>query len=339
MKKLLFILGLAFLAAGAFLAWFVPRAWFRTPAEPYAQTKLTVGENWDAARTAQELKKHGAIDSASGYRLYAWIDKATDKPRPGEYEVFLNDNYRSLARSLFRGPQRNETEIRVLEGLSLKQQGDVLEKYGVKRDDFEQWAGDGHPFPRELRELFPFLALLPPDASLEGYLYPDTYRVWQDQLPMGLIEKQLSRFQKLTAGMIEAAGNQGRNFHDVVILASIVEKEAKGADDRKVVAGIYLNRLKLGMRLQSDATVNYITGAGRARPSLKDLEAESPYNTYRNDGLPPGPICSPSLESIEAALNPTQSDYFYYLHDGQGSSYYAKTLEEHKKNRFKAYGE
>jgi UPF0755 protein len=339
MKQFILIIGLLFLAAGASLAWFMPRAWFRTATEPYAQARITVGENWDAARTAQELKKIGAIDSEFGYRIYAYIDKAANEPRAGEYDVFLVSNYRNLARQLFRGPERDEVEIRILEGLSLKQQGDILEKYGVKREEFEQWAGDGHPFPRELRELFPFLSILPPDASLEGYLYPDTYRVWKDQLPMGLIEKQLSRFQKLTQGMIEAASNQGRNFHDVVTLASIVEKEAARGDDRKIVAGIYLNRLKKGMRLQSDATVNYITGAGRARPTLKDLEADSPYNTYMHDGLPPGPIASPGIESIEAALNPTQTDYLFYLHDEQGKSYYARTLEEHKQNRYKAYGE
>lgn len=339
MKKFSLILGLVFFAIGACLAWFVPRAWFRTPGEPYSQTKITVGENWDAARTAQELKNLGAIDSELGYRLYAKLDKAADKPRAGEYGIFLADNYKSLARTLFRGPQRNEVEVRLIEGLSLKQQEEVLANYGVKREDFEKWAGDGHPFPRELRELFPFLEILPSGASLEGYLYPDTYRVWKDQLPMGLIEKQLTQFQKKTRGMAEDAAKQGRNFHDVVTLASIVEKEAAGAADRKVVAGIYLNRLKQGMRLQSDATVNYITGAGRARPTLKDLDANSPYNTYLHEGLPPGPIASPGIESIEAALHPTQTDYLYYLHDEQGKSYYAKTLEEHKQNRYKAYGE
>lgn len=339
MKKIILLIGLLFLAAGAFLAWFVPRAWLQVPKEPFTTKRITIGENWDAGQTAQALKAAGVIDSVSGYRLYAFLDKAADKPRSGEYDLFLNDNYRDIARSVFRGPQRDEVEVRIIEGLSLKQQEEILANYGVKREDFEQWAGDGHPFPRELRELFPFLSILPAGSSLEGYLYPDTYRVWKDQLPMGLIEKQLTQFQKKTQGMAEDAASQGRNFHDVVTLASIVEKEAAGAADRKVVAGIYLNRLKKGMRLQSDATVNYVTGAGRARPTLKDLEADSPYNTYTHDGLPPGPICSPSIESIEAALHPTQSDYLYYLHDEQGKSYYAKTLEEHRQNRYKAYGE
>jgi UPF0755 protein len=338
MKKILFIFGLIFLAAAGFLAWFVPRAWFRTPGAPYTTKKITIGEGWDASRAAQELKTLGIIDSDLGYRLYANLDKSADKPRAGEYDLLLNDNYRDIARRLYRGPQRDEVEIRVIEGLNLKQQEEILAGYGVKRDDFEDWVGDGHPFPRELRELFPFLEKLPPNASLEGYLYPDTYRVWKDQLPMGLIEKQLRQFQKKTQGMAEDAIGQGRNFHDVVTLASIVEKEATGADDRKIVAGIYLNRLKKGMRLQSDATVNYVTGAGRARPTLKDLDVESPYNTYTHDGLPPGPICSPGLDAIEAALHPTQTDYLYYLHDERGRSYYAKTLEEHKRNRLKAYG-
>ena len=93
------------------------------------------------------------------------------------------------------------------------------------------------------------------------------------------------------------------------------------------------------MPLQSDATINYITGSGRARPTLNELESESDYNTYQNKGLPPGPICNPGLDSLKAAYNPTKSSYYYYLHDKDGKIYYAKNLEEHKKNRWQAYHE
>lgn len=340
MKKILFIIGVLLIGAGAFLAWFVPRAWLKTPNEPYETKKITIGENWDADRTAQELKSAGLIDSELGYGLFAKIDKTAAKPKAGEYDVMLNENYKEIAKMFYRGPQRDEVEIRVIEGLSLAQEAEVAAGYKVNDEDFYALTGDAQrPFSKDLRTEYPFLAGLPDDATLEGYLFPDTYRVWRDQLPLGLIEKQLTVFQTKTVGMEDDAKRQGRDFRDVIILASIVEKEAANADDRKIVAGIYLNRLKKGMLLQSDATVNYVTGAGRARPVLKDLEADSPYNTYKHKGLPPGPICNPSLESIEAALNPTATDYLYYLHDDAGKSYYAKTLEEHKQNRFKAYGE
>ncbi|MBI5654747.1 endolytic transglycosylase MltG [Candidatus Uhrbacteria bacterium] len=340
MKKILFFLGVLLIGAGAFLAWFVPRAWLATPGEPYATKKITIGEDWDASRMAQELKKEGLIDSEFGYRMYAYFDKSADKPRAGEYDLFLKDSYRSIARTIFRGPQRDEVEIRIIEGLSLTQEAEVLAGYKTKVEDFYALTGNAkQPFSTELRTTFPFLEKLPVDATLEGYLFPETFRVWRDQLPLALIEKQLTVFEDRTKGMAEEAVKQGRDFRDVMILASIVEKEAAGADDRKIVAGIYLNRLKKGMLLQSDATVNYVTGAGRARPVLKDLDVDSPYNTYKHKGLPPGPICNPSLESIEAALHPTATDYLYYLHDDAGKSYYAKTLEEHKQNRYKAYGE
>ncbi len=340
MKKILFLLGVILIGAGAFLAWFVPRAWLATPNEPYATKKISIGEKWDAAQAAQALKKEGIIDSEFGYRIYSIIDKSANKPRAGEYDLFLNDSYRSIARSIFRGPQRDEVEVRVIEGLSLMQEAEILAGYKVKAEDFYALTGDAKkPLANEFRDSYPFLSKLPADATLEGYLFPNTFRVWRDQLPLSLIEKQLAEFKDKTSGMVEEAAKQNRDFRDVIILASIVEKEAAGADDRKVVAGIYLNRLKKGMLLQSDATVNYVTGAGRARPVLKDLDVESPYNTYKHKGLPPGPICNPSLESIQAALNPTASDYLYYLHDDKGRSYYARTLEEHKQNRFKAYGE
>jgi UPF0755 protein len=122
----------------------------------------------------------------------------------------------------------------------------------------------------------------------------------------------------------------------VVTLASVVEKEVKGDADRHIVAGIFLRRMKNGMRLQSDATVSYGLDAGQSIASAKDVTVNSPYNTYLRDGLPAGPIDNPSLSSIRAVLEPTDTPYYYFLTDKSGTVHYAKTFEEHKKNVQKA---
>lgn len=330
MKKILIVVAALLLFAGSFLAWFVPSAWYASPSPGTVAVSFTISSGTTVDGIATLLEQKGVITSAFGYELYARIDPATNRARPGSYRIPSGTNFRAVARILALGPERDETEVKILEGWTIADEAEELAKYGVQ--SFAPTAG-------EWVVDFPFLKNLPRSTSLEGYLFPDTYRVYSDQLPEGLIKKQLATFASVTDGMEAEALKQGRTMRDVLILASIVEKEATDLADKKVVAGIYLNRLNIGMALQSDATVNYVTHAGRARPTLEDLEAVSPYNTYKNKGLPPGPICNPGRDALEAALHPTPSDYLFYLHDAQGKSYYARNLEEHKQNRIRAYGE
>ncbi len=342
MRNILWFCGVLFIGAAIFLAWFVPGAWFMHPANGAPTFSISIPAGSDASAVATRLADKGIIVSAAGYDFYSLLDSAARHPRAGDYQMTSGMSYRAAARMLALGPEREEVEVKLIEGWNLNEIGAALEKFGVSSTEFLALTADASRDLQanpEWRDEFPFLASLPAHTSLEGYLYPNTYRVWKDQLPQGLIEKQLAEFQKTTTGMADQAAEQKRSFRDVLILASIVEKEATTPEDRKIVAGIYLNRLKLGMPLQSDATINYVTGAGRARPVLKDLEVSSPYNTYKHAGLPPGPICNPGAISLDAALHPTQTDYLYYLHDDQGKSYYAKTLQEHIRNRAKAYGE
>jgi UPF0755 protein len=173
---------------------------------------------------------------------------------------------------------------------------------------------------------------------MEGYLFPDTYRVYKDQLPDALLRKQLEEFALQTSGFEGVAASQKRTLPDVVILASIVEKEAATDADRSIVAGIFMHRLDEGMRLQSDATLNYVLQTGRSQLTYDEIENTSPYNTYRYEGLPPGPISNPGKASLDAALHPAQTDYLFFLSDAQGKTYFARTLEEHAQNRIKAFG-
>jgi len=340
MRKLLLSVGLIFIGLAIFAAWFVPSAFFGSPTG--VKVRLEIPSDATADKIGEMLVSRGIIASSLGYRVYAYIDATAQHPRSGFYDVVPGSSYRSLARQFALGPSRDEFSFRLLEGQSLDDETAELLKLGVSATSVQDLIGDAHAdksFARALRQQYPFLKDLPDNASLEGYLFPDTYRVWKDQLPLGLVLKQLQTFSDKTSGMADEAVKQGRTFKDVMALASIVEKEGRTSEEKKVIAGIFLNRIKAGMRLQSDATVNYATRANRARPTLDDLNVESPYNTYRNDGLPPGPICNPGLDSIQAALNPTPSDYLYYLHDDQGKVYYAKTIDGHRENRRKAYNE
>ncbi len=340
MKKIALLLGVFFLLLAGFLAWFVPSAFFGTPGSSMIDVSLPEGT--DSKQVAQILAHKGIIASAWGYEIYSLIDRPAKNPKPGNYTVAPGASYRDLARVFALGPKRDEISIRILEGHTLDDVAKELSTHGVTLDEFSDLVGSRaleKQFAPALREQFEFLSDLPPDATLEGYLFPDTYRVWKDQLPLGFAFKQLQAFAKNTEGFAVEADAQGRDLHEIVIMASLVEKEGRTPEERRMIAGIIQNRLKMGMRLQLDSTVNYLTGSGRARSSLEDLEIESPYNTYQNAGLPPGPICNPGKDSLEAALRPRASDYYFYLHDDQGKVYYARNLEEHIANRYQAYGE
>jgi len=140
---------------------------------------------------------------------------------------------------------------------------------------------------------------------------------------------------KLTDELRQEIASQGRTIHEIVTLASILEHEAANDRDRPLIADIFWRRLAAGIPLQSDATVNYVTGKSLASPTIADTEIEHPYNTYRNRGLPPGPIGNPGLASIIAAIRPEANENLFYLHAPDGTTYYARTFEEHKANKVK----
>ena len=178
-------------------------------------------------------------------------------------------------------------------------------------------------------DLFPheFLHWMP-IRSLEGYLFPDTYR-----LPRGIPEREviralLDRFEQVVVPMWKAEGG-GRSLHEVITLASLVEREARLPQERALIAGVLYNRLRRGMRLEVDASVLYALGRHKSVVTYKDLEVNSPYNTYRHAGLPPGPIANPGLAAIRAALAPATTNYLYYVARPDGSHVFSRTYQEH----------
>lgn len=161
----------------------------------------------------------------------------------------------------------------------------------------------------------------------EGYLFPDTYRVFEDASPHDIVVLMRNNFEKKTASLNLSP--------DIVIMASLLEREAPSLGDRKIVAGILWKRIEAGMPLQVDAALTYATGRASLWLTADDLASDSPYNTYRHIGLPPGPIANPGLTSLESALEPTPSLYWYYLSDREGLLHYSATFEEHRGKKFK----
>lgn len=169
--------------------------------------------------------------------------------------------------------------------------------------------------------------------SYEGYLFPDTYFISKDSTLEDLIALMQETFEAKIKTVSEKIIASGLTQEEVIILASIIEREAKDIDSKRKVAGILHNRLNVGMPLQVDATFTYILGKTSAELTQDDLDIDSPYNTYTNTGLPPTPISNPGMESILAALEPVDTEYLYYLTDNAGVFHYAKTFEQHKANK------
>lgn len=293
----------------------------------------TVGE------VARKLQAQQVISSARSYRLFSWFSRTAKYPHAGIYQLQPGISYNAIARQLALGPEQEEVQLTIIEGWTLNDISSLLLMQRASSTQIETSMGkqaDRAAFDTKWREEFPFLREVPLTRSLEGYLFPDTYRVWQAQLPDGLIRKQLKEFgSKYGDVQVSTELTPLKDLDDVVILASVIEKEVRTPEDRRRVAGIFLRRLRLGIPLQSDATLTYITGSKRDRATAEELALETPYNSYRSKGLPPSPICNPASTAIDAVLHPIMGKDLYFLTDKDGKVYYAATLEEHVRNKRK----
>lgn len=342
MKRLFILtLSLIFLLAIVTGVWFlyVSKYSQESAGEPVT---ITVASQDHASSIAKQLQKSGLISWAFEYEWYAQTHQLADHPKEGEYVFRHGASLLRIATVLSKGPQRSERSVRLVEGKSLDENIEALSLSGIDTAPYTALVGRSlnvHPFDHALIQKYSFLSVIPDGQSLEGYLFPDTYHMFEDD-PASLVSKQLDQFEKvvMTRENMDAQQKSGMSWHEVMTLASIVQDEVRGVDEMKIVAGIFLNRLKIHMALQSDATVNYVLHHGKARSSAEDIQVDSPYNTYKYPGLPPGPISNPGSAAIEAVLNPQASDDLYFLTDEAGKLYTAKTLDEHVQNKQKAFG-
>lgn len=254
---------------------------------------------------------------------------------------------------LERLEKKPEVSISISEGQTLKEIGELLaEKKLSTESDFFRFAGtpkvsyikkDSITLSKDYSLKFDFLKDREDDSSLEGYLFPDTYRFYQDATADEIITKMLENFdRKLTPKMRTDIAAQGKTISQIIIMASLIEKEAPinyangDNHDAKIISGIFWNRLKKGQALQSCATLAYVLGENKAQYSEADTKTDSPFNTYLNKGLPPAPISNPGILAIEAAIYPTENDYNFFLTpSGTKNIIFSKTYEEHLMNKNK----
>lgn len=248
--------------------------------------------------------------------------------KAGTYRLSPDMSAAQIIERLARGgSDREDIAVTIPEGFTIRQIADAVESHKIVMDGAAlQKIATG---PTDA-----FSAPFPlPKKSLEGYLFPETYRFLPNSAPTKVVQSILDTFDKefysRHAGDIRKSG---RSLHEIVTIASLVEREAIGPEDRARIAGVIENRLKRKMRLEIDATLDYAKGRHLTRVLYKDLKDESPYNTYRHAGLPPGPIASPGLASLEAALRPEKHQYLYYVAMPGGPHVFARTMAEHLRN-------
>lgn len=315
------------------------------PASEGSQTVVFLVESGSSTKqVAKTLEEQNLISSSNVFLAYAYIHDASNKIQAGEYELSASMSIAEIIDVLTRGKViPSDRSITILEGWTNAQIAKDLEERGILES-----ASDFNNVLMNNEYEFRFNDIAKP-FKYEGFLYPDTYKINRNGTAQDLIQKMLANLDgKITDAMLEDIQSSGKNLTDVIILASIIEKEVgrnkaslTDADlelmqeERRLVASVFYNRLAIGMGLESDATVNYITGKGMRSVTLADTKIDSPYNTYRYKGLPPGPISNPSLDSILAAIYPTDSGYLYFLNSPEGQAYFGKTLQEHAQNREK----
>jgi len=285
-------------------------AWYTTNIEPVSQSKnltiFVIPKGQPTRTILKRLQAEGIIKSAPAAEIYLFLTKQRGLFQAGSFKLNPAMPITEITRALKTGTL--DTWITIPEGWRAEQIVDELKKQGLLENST----------PDELYQLF---------RRAEGRLFPDTYLFAKDSSAEQIIGKMTNNFEEKTS----AFGLQPSSL----VLASLVEREAKHDADRPLVASVFKNRLKIGMALQVDATLQY----PKATPQdwwptvySNDKNINSPYNTYKFPGLPPGPIANPGIEAMKAVLNPAETNYLYYISESDGTTHYAKNLEEHNSN-------
>lgn len=247
--------------------------------------------------------------------------------QPGKHTIEGNENFPQMLKKLQESPKEETIRFTVIEGMNIEQIAEKLDEEGIcTKDEFIE-AVQSYPLPEYIKKVDGV------KYALEGFLYPDTYEFYKDIKPTGIIEALNKRFDQVLNEVQRESGAMIEDIYDLTILASIVEKEAVVEGDRRKIASVYTNRMKIDMPLQSCPTVIYSIGNQfYDRDSLvvlnKDLEVESPYNTYKQKGLPPGPIGAPRKESLLAAMNPEETNYLYFIARDDGTHFFTNNYNE-----------
>lgn len=293
---------------------------------------IEIAQGAKAADVWRMLVNEGYSDRTIPWKYYGRVNDTAEKIQAGVYHVEAGDKVSIVIDRFARGETKsNEQSITFPEGFTEKQiAARVADRQGTSAAEFLDKTT-----PTGYTEKFLFLANVPTGRTLEGYLFPDTYRIAKDDAPKDVIVRMLGNFdKKVSQELRDEITQQNRTLDDVIIMASIIEKEVQSADDMAMVSGILWKRIDNGEGLYADATLEYIVNKN-GELTVQDLSLDSPYNTRKYRGLPPGPISNPGLSAILAAIRPKQSDYYYYLTTKDGKTVFAKTNDEHNRNKAK----
>lgn len=328
MKKFLALILLIAVIVGAAVAvgWF-----YRRVGEPYrgysgAEQFVEIPSGIGPRAIGERLIATGVVRDELTYRAALWLSGDATRLKAGEYRFDRPMTAAQVIDKIVRGDVY-VVNVTFREGLTIGEMAKVFEAQGL---------GQASAFVDAARDPAPIRALDPAARDLEGYLFPETYSLPRRADAAQLVRLMVERFMRVfDAGLRQAAEKRGLSVRQAVSLASLVEKETARSEERPLVAAVYANRLRLGMPLQCDPTVIYaLQLAGRYRGNIRkeDLTLDSPYNTYRYPGLPPGPIAAPGRGSLEAVVNPADVDFLYFVSRNDGSHEFARSLAEHNRN-------
>ena len=281
----------------------------------------------------KQLEEKGIISSQYAFAWEVATKKLSRKLIAGEYELDPQSSIQFILASFTAGKVvSHDIKVTFPEGFTIDLMAKRLQDKGLPGEAFEKLAMEPDA---DLRAKYPFLEDVPQGMPLEGFLFPDTYHFRPEADAREIVEAMLENFDtRISNQLVADATRTHKSFYDALIVASIVEEEGNNKENRGYIAGIFWNRLAINQPLQSDVTVNYASGIHKQKLYLQDIDIDSKYNTYKYAGLPPTPITNPGLESITASVYPTSSDYLYFITDPKnGQAYYAKTFDEHVKNR------
>lgn len=312
-RTLMIVLMVSALAVSfAAIAYEAVYASYRAPESLSTSMLVTIPEGTTLTDAARILEDKGIITSAQLLEWLVLLQQGEQHIKAGDYYFDSSLTAGEATRRLLAG-EFGLTPIRITipEGATTYQMADILE---------------------DKLERFDAITFLERTKHLEGYLFPDTYLFLPNASIEDVVRTMESTLYEKIAPLEESIEASGFSLHDILTVASLLEREARWPEEKRMIAGILYHRLEIGMPLQVDAVFGYIYGRETFHPKFSHLEIDSPYNTYKHSGLPPGPIASPGLESIEAALNPIESPYLFYLTGRDGTMYYSESYEQHLVN-------
>lgn len=321
------VIGLAAVPAAGFVV-YTQALRLLEPADPNgAAIEITIPRGASTSNIARILKDEGLIRHATAFTVLARLRGLDGAVKAGDYLLTPVDDAETILRKLVDG-QVLLLSFTVVEGLTVRDIIASLDSRGVAVEiELDAAIADPTMIPRLLTDEELELALA--GEPLEGWLFPDTYRVSRDRTAQDVVRILRARTDEIMSGFSDRLTELGFTAQQALTLASIIEREAQISEERPIISGVFHNRLSLGMRLEADPTVKYVLAGTAEILTYEDIKFDSPYNTYLYAGLPPGPICNPGLDSIRAALYPADTEYLYFVASNDGAHIFSRTYDEH----------